>query len=111
MKLIIAILLAGITTIASATEDRTPSAVSARLYTDCIKADTLSARIVLTPAGINAYVQAVDTRCLVWTIIWYPALMGQALIDVNEAKLQQFGAKRLKFLQDLTSKIQVAARQ
>jgi hypothetical protein len=88
---------------------RAPVNVATKLYADCLNAKLMSAEIEPTRVGIIEFVEAADDWCLTWTVIWYPALMGPKIQDLQEDVVKRINGNRLRILQDLTTELRKQA--
>ncbi len=103
MKHLLAALLVSVSVVADAqvVQPMKPVDVAARLYSDCLKADLMSAQIVPTRVGIIEYAEEVDGKCVAWMVIWYNALLGKSLGDLPKddiARLERATRGQLQIL-------------
>jgi hypothetical protein len=88
---------------------RAPVNVATRLYTDCLNSKLMTSEIEPTRVGINEFVEAADDWCLTWTVIWYPALMGPQITELQPDVIKRINENRLKILQGLTNDLRKQA--
>lgn len=84
-----------------------PPAVTLRnLYAGCavstVRYTEIKAR---SRATIKLFLGEVDERCMAWTLIWYPAITGQPIQNVNEEARARFNAMRYRILDDFQDEL------
>jgi len=83
---------------------RAPVNVSVALYEGCIQAQ-ISTDIMIYGGwpveDVRSYVQEVDTNCMVWTVVWYSALVTPPNPPVLQGdQYERFSARRQRILQE-----------
>jgi hypothetical protein len=89
---------------------RAPVNVATRLYKDCLVV-AMSGRVEIEPTrvGIAAFIEEIDDRCIGWTVIWYRALMGQSMVNLQVDAMGRFTTNRLQMLQEISNAIKAEA--